>query len=198
MPKYWPVILAAFVAGVAVITGFKSAPEGIQAWTFAARYTARVGFPFLMVAFTASSIVKLWPNPTTKSLMRRRKWWGLGFATSHTFHLFALINVLRLSPEPPAPAVLLGGGFVYVVLYAMVLTSWRWAYKALGKWWGRLHKFGIYLLWSVYVLAYIGKTVTQPGERIITLTLLVIAFGGLGLRIAASKQEEPRPVKLRP
>ena len=190
MPKYWPVILAAFVAGVAILTGLKSAPAGIDGWTYAARYTARVGFPFLMIAFTASSIVKLWPNPATKSLMRRRKWWGLGFATSHTFHLFALVSVLRLSPEPPALPALLPGAFVYLVLYTMVLTSWRWAYRLLGKWWGRLHKFGIYLLWFAFTLAYALKVVGMPGEeRVVSLFLLAIALCGWGLRIAAAKAE---------
>ena len=196
MPKYWPVILAALVAGVAVLTGLKSAPEGIEAWTFAARYTARVGFPFLMIAFTASSIAKLWPSPLTKSLSRRRKWWGLGFATCHTFHSYALIHVLRLMPEPPALPALLPGAFVYLVLYAMVLTSWRWAYKAMGKWWERLHKFGIYLLWFAFTFAYTAKVVAQPSERVVCLFLLAIALCGWGLRIAASKQEDSRPVKL--
>ena len=189
MPKYWPVILAAFVAGVAVITGFKSAPAGLEAWTFAARYTARVGFPFLMIAFTASSLVKLWPNPFTKSLMRRRKWWGLGFATTHSFHLVALVNVLKLSPGPAPIPVILGGGFVYLVLYAMVLTSWRWAYRSMGRWWGRFHKAGIYLLWFVFAFAYAGKAVTNPGERVVAIVLLAIALGGLGLRIAARRAE---------
>jgi DMSO/TMAO reductase YedYZ heme-binding membrane subunit len=190
MPKYWPVILAAFVAGVAILTGLKSAPAGIEGWNFAARYTARVGFPFLMAAFTASSLVKLWPNPVTKSLMRRRKWWGLGFATSHSFHLFALLKVFSLTPNPPAVTALLPGAFVYLVLYAMVLTSWRWAYRALGKWWGRLHKFGIYLLWFAFTLAYALKVVGMPGEeRVVSLFLLAFALCGWGLRIAASKAE---------
>jgi len=187
MPKYWPTVLAAFLAVVAVITGHKSAPEGIESWTLAARYTARVGFPFLMVAFTASSLVELWPNRLTKSLMRRRKWWGLAFAASHTIHLYALIHVVRLMEPPPPVAGLLPGAFVYLVLYAMVLTSWRWAYRSMGRWWGRLHKFGIYLLWGVFVFAYASKALYEPSERIVALILLAVALSGLGLRIAAKR-----------
>ena len=188
--KLRPIVLAAFVAAVAILIGLHSAPAGLGAWTLAARYSARAAFPFLMIAYSASSLVRLYPNKVTRYLMRNRKWWGLGFATAHTVHLFAVFNVLSLATSPPPPLVLLGGGFVYLVLYAMVLTSWKWAYKAMGKWWKWLHNFGIHLLWLVFAFAYGAKAVTMPDQLIPGIVLLTVALGGLYLRYAAHRYAE--------
>jgi sulfoxide reductase heme-binding subunit YedZ len=188
--KLRPVVLAAFVAVVAVLIGLHSAPAGVDAWTLAARFSARSAFPFLMIAYSASSMVKLWPNKVTRYFMRNRKWWGLGFATAQTVHLFAVYNFLQVSPQPAPPTILLGGGFVYAVLYAMVLTSWKWAYKAMGQSWKWLHTFGIHLLWLVFAFAYGAKAVTRPDQLIPGIALLTVALGGLYLRYAAHRYAE--------
>ena len=156
MPKFWPVILAVLAGLAALAVGLHTHIRGGEEhWTYAARYTARVGFPFLIIAFSASALAQLRPNGVTRSLLGNRKWWGLSFATTHTFHLYALIHVVANAPEPPNYLVLSPAILAYVVLYAMVLTSWNWAYKALGKNWKRLHSFGIWYLWLIFAAVYV-------------------------------------------
>lgn len=191
MPKEWPVILAGLAGLAALYLGLHThIGGGEEHWTYAARYTARAGFPFLIVTYSASSLVKLWPNETTKNLLRNRKWWGLAFATAHTVHLYALIHVLQENPRPLSG--LIPGAFVYLVLYAMVLTSFPWAYKALGKWWKRLHTFGIHLLWVVFVLFSGGKAVRGTDQWPTGALILAIALAALGLRIVAWRKAKAK------
>jgi DMSO/TMAO reductase YedYZ heme-binding membrane subunit len=193
MPKWWPVALAAFVGLAALAIGLHTHIGGDDHWVAASRYTARVGFPFLILTYSASSLARLWPAGWSKALLRGRKWWGLAFATTHTVHLFALINFLRAQPAPPdyvslAPAIL-----AYILLYAMVLTSWPWAYKALGKWWKRLHRLGIHYIWLIFAAAYVLKAL-DPEQRLAGVVFGAIAFAALGLRIAAWRGSKARRV----
>ncbi|MXO58768.1 hypothetical protein GRI89_04340 [Altererythrobacter salegens] len=191
MPKYWPTLLALLVGFAALVLGFHTHIGGEDHLHAASRFTARVGFPFLIIAYSASSLARLWPNDLTKALLRNRKWWGLGFATTHTVHLFALVHVLAAQAEPVNYLVLSPAIFAYVLLYAMALTSWKWAYKALGKWWKRLHTFGIHYLWLIYAAAYVLR-IQDPGQRAIAIPFALTAFGALGLRIAAWRKGKAR------
>lgn len=185
MVKYWPTVLGLLAALAAVAFGLHSASDQPTQWLLAARYTARIGFFLLILTYSASSLVRLWPTDLTRSILRQRKYWGLGFAASHTVHLYALTKAVLLSSTPPSLATLIGGGFGYVVLYAMALTSFPWAYKALGKWWKRLHSFGIHYLWFVFAFSYFGR-IFRPGYETTGIVFGSIALAALGLRIAAA------------
>lgn len=184
MPRYWPVLLALVVGFAALAVGMHTHIGGEPHWNAAARFTARVGFPFLIVTYSASSLARLWPNGLTKSLLRNRKWWGLSFATTHTLHLYALINVLAAMDPQPNYLTLAPAFLAYIVLYAMVLTSWNWAYRAMGKWWKRLHTFGIHYIWLIFAAVYVLKAF-EPGQQYIGIPYALIALGSLVLRIAA-------------
>ena len=192
MPRFWPVILALIVALAAMAVGLHThIGGGEDHWTHASRYTARVGFPFFILTYSASSLARLWPGDTTKSLLRGRKWWGLAFATTHTVHLYALLKVITAPGAEPdwlylSPAIL-----AYVILYAMALTSWGWAYIAMGRWWKRLHSFGIHYLWLIFAAAYWLKAIAGE-QRAITATFGIIALGALGLRIAAWRKAKAK------
>lgn len=183
MPKWWPIALAAVVALTAIAVGLHTHIGGDDHWVAASRYTARVGFPFLIVTYSASSLARLWPQDWTKALLRNRKWWGLSFATTHTFHLYALLHVIYSGPTPPDYLTLSPAIAGYVLLYAMAVTSWPWAYKALGRWWKRLHTVGIHYLWLIFAAAYLLK-VFEPEQRMVGIIFSAVAFGALGLRIA--------------
>lgn len=184
MPKWWPVGLAVVAAFVALAVGLHTQVGGEDHWAAASRFTARVGFPFLMVTYSASSLARLWPSDGTKALLRNRKWWGLAFATTHTFHLYALVMFLRTQREPPNYASLSPAILAYVLLYVMVLTSWPWAYRALGKWWKRLHTLGIHYIWLIFAAAYVLKAF-DPQQHFVGVVFGAVAFAALGLRIAA-------------
>lgn len=184
MPKFWPMVLAVGAALLAMYAGLDKGGEDFERWAMASRWTARAGFPFFLTAFAASSLAALWPGQTTRALMRNRKWWGLAFASAHTVHLYALLRFISASPQEMNLLGLLPGFALYVVIYAMAATSWPWAYRSLGRNWKRLHKTGMYLIWGVFTLAYIGKT-ADPELRQAGSVLLVFALSGLALRIMA-------------
>lgn len=185
MPRYWPIILAALAGAAVLYAGLQTGANELESWNLAARWTARVGFPFLILAYIASSLVRLWPMALTRALLRERKWIGLAFATTHTFHLYALANVLLTLPEFPGVAGLVPGGLAYLLLYGMALTSFPWAYKALGKNWKCLHMAGIHVLWFSFAFAYAAKALFQPDQRVAGVVLGTIALGALAIRIAA-------------
>lgn len=178
-------IVAAFVAssiaiGLAVWTG----SDVIEQSRFAARWTARASFLVFLVAYTASTMVRLFPGPITQAVLRRRRQWGLGFALSHTIHLGALVNYLSLSGEQRPLAVLIGGGLGYALMFAMALTSNDASQRLLGRWWKRLHRVGIHYLWFIFLFSYAGR-IADPDRMHIGLVFAPIALAALGLRIAA-------------
>jgi methionine sulfoxide reductase heme-binding subunit len=180
-----PLALGLVASLLAVEAGLAASPDWIEGWRLAARWTARVGFPIFILTYSASSLLRLWPNALTKALVRDRRLWGLGFAASHTVHLAALIFFLQLIGEPPLLVTLLGGGLAYALLYAMALTSSNAAQRALGRNWKRLHTAGIHWLWAVFVFTYGGRV--AAGEEMPYAGICVaVAFAALGLRIAAS------------
>ncbi len=183
MKHRWPILFGFVIALGAVLAGFHFGESRSESWQLAARWTARVGFPIFILTYSASSLGRLWHSPLTRSIWRDRRWWGLGFAAAHTVHLFALITFLRISGETRPVPVLLGGGFGYVLLYAMVLTSDDAAMRALGKNWKRLHTLGIHWLWAVFFISYLGR-VFKPESHMVGLVGTGISLTALGLRLA--------------
>jgi DMSO/TMAO reductase YedYZ heme-binding membrane subunit len=184
MEQRWPMWLGLAVAIGAVAAGF-ALGDGLQdQWQHAARYTARVGFPLLIVAYIARPLHQLAPSGFSKGALARRRWIGLGFAISHTIHLVALATALRLAGQAPDPVTVIGGGLAYVLLYAMAFTSTDRARRAMGKWWKRLHRFGIHYLWFIFAQSYLGR-VFDPGTRGIGVMFGSIALAAAGIRLAA-------------
>jgi methionine sulfoxide reductase heme-binding subunit len=180
----WPLVLGLVVGFLALWAGLLAGSEPVESWLLAARWTARVGFPIFILVYAASSLAKLWPSELTRGLWRDRRWWGLGFAASHTVHLYALVTYLEVSGEGRPLPVLLGGGGAYVMLYLMAFTSNGAAMRALGKNWKRLHTLGIHWLWFVFAFSYFGR-VAEGRELPYAAITFAIALLALGLRIAA-------------
>lgn len=183
----WPLVLGIALGLAAIATGFAAGNERIEDWQLAARWTARVGFPLFMITYVASSLAKLWPSPLTRNLWQNRRYWGLGFAASHTIHLYALVTYLRMNAETRTFASLIPGGLAYLFIFAMALTSNDAAMRALGKNWKRLHTVGIHYIWLIFTLAYAGRigTAATRAEGLIGVTLSLTA---LSLRIAARRR----------
>ena len=181
----WPIMLGTLLALSAIAAGMAIGQDPAEQWRLAARWTARVGFPIFILTYSASSLRRLWPGSITRALVRDRRWWGLGFATCHTVHLYALVTYLSLVKEQPLLSTVLGGGLAYALLFAMALTSSDAAQRALGRNWKRLHTAGIHWLWAVFVFTYGGRV--AAGEEMPYAGICIgIAFAALGLRIALS------------
>lgn len=182
--RRWPLLLGLFLSLGAVQAGMMSGNTPAEDWALAARWTARVGFPVFIVAYLASSLLRLAPSPLTKALVRNRRWWGLGFAASHTVHLVALVMALRLGEETRTIASLIPGGTTYVVIFAMALTSSDAAQRALGRNWKRLHTVGIHAIWLTFTAAYAGR-IMEAKTRVQGVICTTIALTALAIRLTA-------------
>ncbi|MEQ1687717.1 MAG: hypothetical protein ABL874_04005 [Sphingopyxis sp.] len=177
LPFALALLLGLSAAGMGIYAGADSAEQA----RLAARWTARAGLPLFLIAYLASSLLRLKKTDITRALMRRRRQWGLGFALAHSIHLVALAaNVLVFAPR--ALTSLIAGGLVYLLIYAMALTSNDTAMRMLGQWWKRLHTLGIHSIWAVYALSYTGK-LTNPDQILAGAVLAPVMFGALGLRL---------------
>lgn len=184
MPRNWPMWFGLALGLGAAEYGFTAGSTAQERWQLAACYTARVGFPILILAYVARPLHQVSQGRFGRFLLARRRAIGLGFALSHSVHLVALITALRLSGETPPPATLLGGGLGYVVLYAMALTSFEGARKHLGRSWTYLHRFGIHYLWLIFAISYASR-IADSEKMAVGITFGAVALAAACLRLAA-------------
>jgi DMSO/TMAO reductase YedYZ heme-binding membrane subunit len=158
-----PVAYLAFVAGIcaAIVSTVEPGPEEVRATIRVTAFTSAV--PFLLV-FIASPAHRLRRSAATRWLMANRRYVGLCVAASHFWHLLAIIVFVRLYvTEPLQTVTLVFGGAGFVFLGLMAVTSTDTAQRALGAWWGRLHKTGLYVVWLDFIFTYMGPLVAFLG-----------------------------------
>ena len=182
--RRWPVAVGLIAGVVAIALAFHTGVTAAEQFQLAARWTARASFPLLILVYSASSLLRLFPGPATKALVRDRRWWGLAFALAHAIHLAALTLYLSYFGERPALGTLLGGGLAYVLLLAMAATSTDRAQAAMGRNWKRLHTAGIHWLWFIFAFSYAGR-VLRGDEMPYAAIALGVALFALQLRIIA-------------
>jgi methionine sulfoxide reductase heme-binding subunit len=167
---------AGLIAGViACLPVLLPASDAVQAWTAATRLTARVSALFFLAAFSAGALAQLWRSNATLWLLRERRGVGLGFRAAHLVHLLAVIGLSRID-ETPGTVAVIGGGVAYLWLIAMALSSNDRAVKRLGsRRWRLLHGTGMYYLWGIFTLGYLGRVVRDdvPPEHALLFTLMV-------------------------
>ena len=133
-------------------------------------------FTLLFLLLIIKPISILFPKfKIVKSLMPYRREIGhLVFYLALVHGLFELYNRNFLINE----LYLVFGVMGLVILTVMFLTSNSWAYKALGKWWKRLHS----LIYVVLILAYLHVvfiTLSNFEFRYLIMGLIV-----LGLKVS--------------
>lgn len=190
--KATPLLLGLALGLLAIALGWWVGATPAEDARLAARWTARIALPLFLVAYLASSLLRLWPGDFTKALIRRRRQWGLGFALAHTIHLGALAyNVLNYDPRS-LPS-LFPGGLAYVMIYIMALTSNDASMRALGKNWKRLHTFGIHYIWFIFTASY-ALRLFKPETMTTGLIFAPIMVAALGLRLYARYgRDRPTP-----
>lgn len=142
----------------------------------AARYTARFSFPIFVLAWSASALAKLWPGSWRNVLLRRRRAIGLSFAGAHGVHLVALLVVVLVFDRQASATTLYGGGFGYVLVTLMALTSNDWSVRTLGlRSWKRLHTFGGIVIAAIFFVSYLGRLEDKAWLAIPALSLLGLA-----------------------
>ncbi len=175
------------LASGAVVIGHGVGGDAAADALLAARYTARTSFALFLVVYLAGPLATLKPGLNTRNIARDRRWWGLAFAAAHFIHLAALIRFFIVSGEDPKLLTVVGGGFGYVVLAAMAATSSDRAQRALGRWWGRLHTFGLHYLWFVFAFSYFGR-LFDPARQEQGIAGFGLALAALILRIVAARR----------
>lgn len=180
------VLIAALLAMSAIIVAV--AGTGIDGTRMLIRATARSSLLIFLAAFTASSLVRLWPAPTTRWMIRNRRWLGLGFAFSHLIHLIAILWLFGMyGGQTPAPSMrtIVGGGIAYVFILLLAATSWNGAVRALGaRNWQRLHRTGVWYIWLIFMVSYGGRAATNP----LYLPPALLLIGAALLRVFASRR----------
>jgi DMSO/TMAO reductase YedYZ heme-binding membrane subunit len=180
----------ALVLGVsAILVGLASAAPPDHPWQVAARYTARLAFLIFLFPYTASSWHRLAPSAASRFVMRRRRSFGLAFATAHTVHFSALTTYQVAVREWPDGVTLIVGGGAFLVMWAMAATSNDAAVRALGPRWRQLHKLGIHWLWFVFAFSYAGRVAEG---KLLFVPLLAAALGGLALRLVVWRRARAR------
>jgi methionine sulfoxide reductase heme-binding subunit len=180
MPLFLALILGLLGVGIGMMLGANPADQA----NLAARWTARLALPFFFVAYAASSLLRMWPSDLTKTLMRRRRQWGLAFALAHTIHLAALGTNLIVFGEVSIDVGLIGGGLAYGLMYLMALTSNNWSVRKLGKYWKWLHRLGIHYTWLIFAQGAAGRLFEPDPEKFLSgLIAAPLLFGALGLRL---------------
>ena len=181
----WSIVALAFLAGAGA-TAFGVWEGG--GWTkdgavLAARYTARIGLPVFLLAWSAAAMARLFPGGWRAILLRRRRAIGLAFAATHTIHLLALTTASLAFGEPTSLLGIVGGSVGYVFVFAMALTSTDAAVRRLGaRRWRLLHASGGYVLAGIFAFSYYGRLERDPPLALVTLALIAAA---VVLRVAA-------------
>lgn len=183
----WPTWLGLLAGLAALAVGLLAGSDLQEGWQLAARYTARASFPFFLVTFVASSVLRLYRRPWTKALLRDRRWWGLGFASCFFVHLVALLTYNWLMDRFPPAGPLDRGVWAYAVLLAMVLTSTDGARRRLGRWWTVLHRVGMWGFFFIFVLSPYADALLalkMPDSNPLTDAYLLAGVAAVALKIA--------------
>lgn len=157
-------------------------PSSVEAVRLVIRLTARTSLVLFALAFTASSLERLFPSPATRWLRQNRRYLGVSFAVSHAIHAAALFALARLDPtlflQLTNIGSYIGGGIAYAFIILMTLTSFDRTAALIGPiTWYWLHTVGAWYIWVSFLLNF-GKRAAMnsmywPAMVVIGLMLVV-------------------------
>jgi hypothetical protein len=177
-------LIAAAVAAmtVAIIVAQGFAVEGLR---MAIRATARTSLLLFLLAYTASALARLRPGAWTRWQLRNRRFLGLGFATSHFIHAFAVLAFALADPAGFRAHITLGTLVVALPAYAFIVAMAATSFDATAAWlgpraWRVLHTTGAHLVWFTFA----GAVGMRAGDAFYW-PLLALLLAALGVRLAA-------------
>lgn len=172
---------------LAIALGMIAHGTGTEGWSAATRWTARWSVIPFALTFAASGLLPR-VRGTFRDLLRNRRGLGLSFALAHGIHAIAITTLFILLDERPATATLIGGGLAYAFILAMAATSTNAAQRAMGVWWKRLHRTGIWYVFLIFARSYalrLAEFGEHAPEGAFGITILLLA---LGFRFAPRRQ----------
>lgn len=183
----WPLAgMLAAILTVAALAAFASigGSEGIR---MAIKLTARTSLVLFLLAFIASALFRICPNPWTRWQLRNRRQLGLSFAVSHLLHAIAIVALAVADPklfaELGGSSMLVAGGSAYLVIAVMAATSFDRTAAWIGAVaWRRLHLFGAWYIWLSFMVTF-GKR-AQPD--MVYWPFIGVLLGAAALRLIVS------------
>jgi DMSO/TMAO reductase YedYZ heme-binding membrane subunit len=132
----------------------------------ALRLSARIAFIVLIAVFIARPLRQLVATPATTTLLRNRRLLGITFAGIHSAHLGLLIFWANVNPDFDLSLTRNHLGVVtYLVIYAMLVTSFDRPARALGpRNWKILHKVGLFWLFWSFSLTQLPRSLDALDE----------------------------------
>jgi sulfoxide reductase heme-binding subunit YedZ len=186
-------IISAIIAAATLLFAAEDG-FGVQGLRMALHFTARTSLILFLLAFSASSLRRLWVSGATLWLLRNRRYLGLSFAASHLMHAIAIIAFATTQPaafhEATSPATFIFGGIGYVLIIALAATSFDRTAAAIGPHaWKILHKTGVFYIWAQFTVSFVKH---HDGTAIYWVFLSLLA-GAMALRVAAWLLPRARP-----
>jgi len=168
-----------------VAIGFLAMPEsGTRADEigYMLRVTARIAFAFLLCAYIARPLTRLFGRG--RALVENRRYLGLSMAFAHTVHFGYVVALVQQSDEPLGWITIVFGGLAFVLMWMMAATSNQASVRRLGRRWKRLHTFGMHYLWFIFMQSFAGR-VGAADEHYLYAGLTVAGLIALALRVWA-------------
>jgi len=186
MPRGWPIVgFSALAVSAMCLLLLLYAGPGEDGLRLVIRATARTSAALFVLAFAASALWRLWPTAASRWLLVNRRYVGVSFAVSHLCHLLAILTLVGLFSARAGLVTVVLGGVGYLVVAAMVATSFDRSAAWLGaRRWQQLHTAGVYYLWGIFLATFAPRTPESP-VLYGTITLMLVA--ALGLRLAAPR-----------
>ena len=156
------------------------------------RLTARLSLGLFSVTFAARALSRLFGLTW---FIANRRYLGVSFAVAHGYHLMAILalahrhGVSTFAREQGA-ATLVSGAFGYLLVAAMVATSFDRTTEWLGRRrWKILHGTGVYGLGAFFAFTYAVAAGRWGG---VYFLFAAVALAGPALRIAAWARSRAR------
>ena len=148
------------------------------------RLTARTSLVLFVMAFTASSLIRLAKSDVTLWLARNRRYFGLSFAASHFIHGAAIIWLAQtdyaLFLQITNIVTYISGGLAYVLIALMVLTSFDYTANLVGRRaWTALHTTGVWYIFLSFTFSFGKRALVNPNYW----PAMVILFAALTIRL---------------
>jgi sulfoxide reductase heme-binding subunit YedZ len=173
--------IATMLATILLLNGINE-----ESMRMAIRATARTSCILFAIAFIASSVRKFWSNQISTWLLKNRRYLGLSFAVSHSFHALAIIGLAIVTPHT-ALKTDHGGNLGYLFIFAMTATSFDRTAKLLTpNAWKLLHTVGMYYLWLALTYAF-SMRIIDGKSWLIYAPFIILLVLAMFLRIVSKK-----------
>ena len=177
--SYWLTILFGLCIGSLItVIHFSRCDLNEACLRILIRWSAKISAALFAVAFGASSANNLLKSNLTADILKFRPHLGLLFGVSHTFHLFFLIWLqggFHAVFDLAKATSLLGGGLAYLLMYAMMITTFpRFKTALTAKQWKSLHLVGGYWIWFVFFRSYALQVMNLNSGHFLLFVLVIV------------------------